>query len=365
MRVTVSAAAAAALVVAGLTACGSNASDPPKGKASTDNGFAVGLLLPESTSARYESADRPLITQHITQLCPKCTVEYANAGGDAAKQKAQADAMLDKVKVLVLDPVDVAASAGIVENAKTHGVPVVSYARMADGPVAYHVGYGNQVIGEQQANALLGALGGNPKHGQVVMINGAPNDPSAAETKQGAHSVLDGKVNIGREFDTPGPAGSVADNAQLEMEQAIVSLGRANIAGVYAADDAVAGGAIAAMKDAGFTKLPPVTGANADADALQRILAGDQLMTVYSSIKSQADTAAALAIAAATGKNPSGTPEPTKVDNGTRKVKAVLLPPASVTRNTLKDTVFKDGTYKASQICTDQYAAACKSAGIS
>jgi D-xylose transport system substrate-binding protein len=364
MRVTVS-AAAAALVLTGVAACGSNANDPPKGRASVDDGFAVGLLLPESTSARYESADRTLITQRIKQLCPKCTVEYGNAGGDAAKQKAQADAMLAKVKVLVLDPVDVAASAGIVENAKTHGVPVVSYNRMAGGPIAYHVGYGTRGIGEQQANALLSALGSNAKHGQIVMINGAPNDPGATETKQGAHSVLDGKVNIGREFDTPGPAGSAADNAQLEMDQAIVSLGRTNIAGVYAADDATAGGAIAAMKTAGFSKIPPVTGGNADPDALQRILAGDQLMTIYSSIKPQADAAAALAIAAATGKKPSGTPQETKVDNGTRKVQAVLLAPATVTRNTLKDTVFKDGTYKASQICTDQYAAACKSAGIS
>ena len=77
------------------------------------------------------------------------------------------------------------------------------------------------------------------------MINGAPTDPSSADYKTGAHNVLDGKVQIGREFDTPDWS---PDKAQQEMEQAITALGRDNIVGVLSANDGMAGGAIAAMK---------------------------------------------------------------------------------------------------------------------
>jgi D-xylose transport system substrate-binding protein len=43
----------------------------------------------------------------------------------------------------------------------------------------------------------------------------------------------------------------------------------------------------------------------------------------------------------------------------------VLLTPVAVTKANIKDTIVKDGFWKASQICAGQYAAACRSAGIS
>jgi hypothetical protein len=51
------------------------------------------------------------------------------------------------------------------------------------------------------------------------------------------------------------------------------------------ANDGTAGGAIAAMKGGGFSPIPPTTGQDAELAAIQRILAGDQYMTVYKAIK--------------------------------------------------------------------------------
>ena len=73
------------------------------------------------------------------------------------------------------------------------------------------------------------------------------------------------------------------------MEQAITALGKDKIIGVYAANDGTAGGAIAAMKGGGFTPLPPVTGQDAELAAIQRIIAGEQYMTIYKAIKPEAD----------------------------------------------------------------------------
>jgi Periplasmic binding protein domain len=97
-------------------------------------------------------------------------------------------------------------------------------------------------------------------------------------------------VITGREYDTPDWS---PDQAQLEMEQAITALGLNKIIGVHAANDGTASGAIAAMKGAaGFTTLPPVTGQDAELAAVQRILTGEQYMTVYKAIKPEAQVAA-------------------------------------------------------------------------
>jgi D-xylose transport system substrate-binding protein len=354
------------MLVTGLAACNSNnnTTTPTTGTNVAD-GFKIGLLLPESKTTRYESFDRPLIEAKIKELCPKCTVVYQNADQDSAKQQSQAEAMLTQgVKVMILDAVDAKAVAGLVATAKSQNVPTVAYDRLATGPIAYYVSYQNKAVGQAQGEALLAAMtkNGDPKAGQIVMINGSPTDPNAADFKAGAHAALDGKVNIGKEFDTPDWS---PDNAQKEMEQAITALGKDKITGVYAANDGTAGGAIAAMKAAGFTKIPPVTGQDAELAAIQRILTGEQAMTIYKAIKPEADVAAAMAIAAATGQALTGTPTTTTVNNGTADVPSVLLPPVAVTKDNVKDTVVKDGFYKASDICTAAYAAACTAAGIS
>jgi len=365
MRQRLAAVGVSTLLIAGLAACSSDTgTSTTSNKPTVDQGFKIGLLLPESKTTRYESFDRPLIEAKLKELCPKCEILYQNAAQDSAKQQSQAESMLTQgVKVLILDAVDATAAGGVVSNAQAQGVPVVAYDRLASGPITYYVSYENKKVGETQGKALLDAVsaGGDPKRGQIVMINGDPTDPNAGDFKAGAHSMLDGKVNIGREYDTQEWS---ADNAQKEMEQAITALGKDQIIGVYAANDGTAGGAIAAMKGAGFTTLPPVTGQDAEIAAIQRILTGEQAMTVYKAIKPEADAAAQMTIAAATGQGLSGL-NTTNVNNKTADVPAVLLQPVAVTKSNIKDTVIADGFYTPAQICTGQYAAACAAAGIS
>jgi D-xylose transport system substrate-binding protein len=352
------------LLAAACGGGGENGDTGATGNESVENGFKIGILLPESKTTRYETFDKPYMENKLKELCPKCEILYQNADQDTGKQQSQAEAMLTQgVKVLILDPVDAKAAGGIVTNAQGQGVPVVSYDRLASGPISYYVSFDNNKVGQVQGQALLDALkrGGDPKRADIVMINGSPTDPNAADFKAGAHSVLNGQVNIGQEFDTPDWS---PDKAQQEMEQAITGLGKDRIIGVYAANDGTAGGAIAAMKGGGFTTIPPTTGQDAELAAIQRILVGDQYMTVYKAIKPEAETAAAMAIAAATGQSLQGQETVTK-NNGTKDVTAVLLAPVPVFKDNIKDTVIKDGFYTADQICTPQYAQACQDAGIS
>jgi D-xylose transport system substrate-binding protein len=365
------AVAAAATLALGAAACGSDdnnsSSTNSSGSSSSSGGGGkkIALLLPESKTARYESQDRPLFEAKLKQICPDCSVIYSNADQDAAKQQQQAEAAITNgANVLVLDPVDGAAAGAIVNRAKQSKIPVVSYDRLIlNAPVDYYISFDNAKVGKLQGDALTKAMKANGKSsGNIVMINGAPTDNNAKLFKQGAHSVIDNSgYKVAKEYDTPDWS---PDKAQTEMEQAITALGKNGFVGVYAANDGTAGGAIAAMKGAGINpKSIPTTGQDAELAAIQRILIGDQYMTVYKAIKPEAENAAQLAYDLSQGKAPTVKVNG-QTDNGQGQIKSVLLQPVSVTKDNVNDTVVKDGFWKASQICTGQYASACKQAGI-
>ena len=326
---------------------------------SSSSGGKIGLLLPETKTARYESKDRPLFEAKVKALCSGCSVLYQNANQDAAAQQSQAEAMLTNgVKVLVLDAVDGAAAAQIAVKAKQAKVPVISYDRLVTGTDAlnYYLSFDNAKVGQLQGTALLTALNGKA-NASVVFINGSPTDNNAKLFKQGAHSVLDGKVTVAKEYDTPDWS---PDKAQQEMAGALTALNN-KVDGVLAANDGTGGGAIAAMKSAGVKPLPPVTGQDAELAAIQRIVAGDQYMTVYKAIKAEAEAAASLAVT----KTPDSSTLNGKVNNGAVDVPSVLLTPVAVTKANIKDTVVADGFWTKTDICTADFAAACTAAGIS
>src|SRR5256714_4221260 len=330
--ITVLMAAAFAVV-----ACGGGGGGGGSSSSTSSGGKKIALLLPETKTARYESKDRPYFQDKLKSLCSDCTVIYSNANQDAAQQQSQAEAALTNgANVLVLDAVDAASASAIAQKAKQQKVPVVSYDRLVTGTDAidYYISFDNVAVGKLQGTSLLTALGGKAD-ASVVMINGAPTDNNAKLFKEGAHSVLDGKVKIAKEYDTPDWS---PNKAQDEMTQALTALNN-KVDGVYAANDGTGGGAIAAMKSGGLKPLPPVTGQDAELAAIQRIVTGEQYMTVYKAIKPEAENAAIMAVALAQGKAlPSGLVNGT-TNNGTIDVKSVLLAPVAVTKDNVKTTV--------------------------
>src|ERR1700716_1571723 len=349
-----------ALMVVGiaLMACGGTTGG------GTTAGKKIALLLPEAQTARYDTKDMPYFKAKLAALCSNCTLIYSNAKQDAPTQQTQAEAAITNgANVIVLDPVDGAAAAAIVTKAKAKNIPVISYDRLILGTadVNYYLSFDNAAVGALQGNALLTALGSKVQP-TIVQINGDPGDNNAKLFKQGAHSVLDGKVKYGKEYDTPGWK---PENAQTEMQGALTALGN-KVDGVLAANDGTAGGAIAAMKTAGVTPLPPITGQDAELAAIQRILAGEQYMTVYKAIKAEAEAAAQLAYDLAFGVAVPATMTNGKtVNNGAADIKSVLLTPVAVTKSNIQSTVVADGFWTKADICTSAYASACTAAGIS
>jgi D-xylose transport system substrate-binding protein len=361
-----------AVVVAAMTllaaACATTDDGGGGGGGTQGGAKKIALLLPETKTARYEAADRPLFEAKVKELCTDCEIIYSNANQKADEQQNQADAALTNgAKVMVLDPVDSASAASIVSKAKAQNVPVISYDRLITGAdVDYYISFDNEKVGQLQAESLVSKLKEDgTSSGNIVMINGAPTDNNAKLFKKGAHSVLDDSgYKVGKEYDTPDWS---PDKAQDEMDQAITALGKTGFVGVYAANDGTGGGAIAAMKGAGIDPASrPVTGQDAELAAIQRILDGEQYMTVYKAIKPEADKAAELAVNLINGDRAAADALATeKVPNGQKDVASILLEPVAVTKANVKDTIIKDNFHPVDKICAGAAASACQAAGIS
>jgi D-xylose transport system substrate-binding protein len=352
-------------LMAGLAACGDD--DDNGGGGGGDGGDAkVALLLPETKTTRYEEQDRPNFERRVKELCEGCEVIYANANQDPAKQQQQAEAAITQgAKVIVISAVDVASAGAIVQRAKQSDVQVIAYGRLIpDADIDYYVSIDPFRVGQQQGKALIRALdekgASNPN---VVMINGAPTDSNSKPYKDGATQELEnGGAKIVKSFDTPDWS---PDKAQQEMESAITDLGRDGFDGVYVANDGMAGGAIAALKGANIDPADrPVTGQDAELAAIQRILVGEQLMTVYQPLIDIAESSAELAVPIAQGEDPPADLAKDKVDNGAKQVPSVLLDTIEITKDNIADTVVKDGFLDVSEICTGPYAKACPEAGL-
>lgn len=326
-------------------------------------GKKIAFLLPDSRTARYENQDRPLFQSKLETVCPDCAVLYRNANGDGGAQRQQAEYVLGAgANVLVLDPVDASSALAIASSAARRHVPVVAYDAMVSDAAAvkYYVGFDDGAIGALQGAALLSAM--KTAKPSVVLLNGDPADTGAALLKDAVHKAIDGKVTVAKEFDTPA---SSSDGAQLEMTQALASL-QNQVDGVYAANDEMASGAGAALKQAKLKSMPPVTGGDTELSAVQRIVSGDQYMTVYRPVRQEAQAAAEVAYNLAFGiKVPPSLTSGHTLNNGTADVPAVLIQPVAVTRRTLLSTVVADGFWTRQDICTADYAAACKAAGLS
>ncbi|KIE25361.1 ABC transporter substrate-binding protein [Streptomyces sp. MUSC 125] len=340
---------------------GSSGASPVRG-----NDLTVGLLMPETTNTRYVNFDYPIIKRRVAELTKKQgRVKYANAGASASRQARQMQEMIDdKVDVILLDAVDSHAISGLVTKAKNAGIPVIAYDRLAEGPIDAYVSFDNEFVGEVQGRTLLAALGREAgSSAKIVMMNGSPTDPNAKQFKKGALAELRGKVTIAKSYDVRNWS---PDLAQADMAKALNAIGVDNIAAIYSANDAMAGGIVKALKAAGVIRIPPLTGQDADLDAVQRIVTGKQYMTVYKPYPDEAEAAADMAVDKVQGKDIQfDALTQDRVDSPTNKgIPAQMVAVSALTQKNIRETVVADGIYKISDICIAKFMAACTAIGL-
>ena len=290
---------------------------------------------------------------------------YGIANGDKSKFGTICDADINAgVNVLLIVNLDSDSGAACLKKAQAAGIKTIDYDRLTlGGGASYYVSFDNVAVGKLMGDGLQKCLSdAGKKTASVVLIDGDPTDNNAALFKQGYVASLKANPGIKVIGDQTGKWDATVAGTAFEQ---LYTQNNGKIDGVVSANDTMAGGIIARLKANKLNGKVPITGQDASIAGLQAILAGDQCMTVYKAIKKEADAASQLAIALIQGKDATSIASGKVMDSVLKKdVPSALEIPTAIYKATVKD-VIADGFQKASDVCTAQYAAACKAAGIS
>ncbi|MEA2213134.1 MAG: D-xylose transport system substrate-binding protein [Solirubrobacteraceae bacterium] len=333
----------------------------------------VAAILPDTTSStRYVEFDQPDLRKALEAAgVPSSDIIIQNA--QKSDQTFLTDAQTDITNgatVILSDPEDSGTGAQVEKLAAAHGVKVIDYDRLTlGGSRPYYVSFNNVTVGKVMGQGLQSCVAAwHVAKPQVIVMRGDPTDNNATLFYQGYYNgVLQPMFKAGKWTDVANPAGTWdPPTAATEFEQAYTAHKNANAALIP--NDENGAPIITYLKSHGIKPNTfPTTGQDATLTGLQNVLSGYQCGTVYKAIYKEAQAAAALAVYVRAGKTP-----PSSLLNGTttdinekKAVPSVLLTPQWVTTKNMSTTVVKDKFVPTSQLCSAQYASACKKAGIS
>ncbi|MFC7533373.1 sugar ABC transporter substrate-binding protein [Actinoplanes sp. GCM10030250] len=367
-----------ALVAAGLmasvtlTACddgGDPGDNGDSGTATTGSGSSsgkggIGVILPDTKSSQRWKDDDP---KYLKEAFENAGVPYQiqNAEGDKEQFKRIADQMLsDEVKVLVIANLDSVSGKAVIDRAKARKVPVIDYDRMTlNGGADYYVSFNNNLVGKLQGQHLQQCLSAKKRVNPIVAeLNGSRTDNNATLFKEGYDGVLQPLYESATY--TKGPDQFVPEWDNDEAREIFTQMldQYPNIGGVLAANDGLGNAAIEVLREKKLNGDVPVTGQDATVQGLQNILAGDQCMTVYKSIKKEADEASKLAINLFKDVKPSVS-EKLKDPQSGAYIPFVSLTPVAITFKNIKFVV-EDEFVSAQTLCTAKFRKACQRAGL-
>jgi D-xylose transport system substrate-binding protein len=366
------AAAAAASVSATSFTSDFSAMGQLKSLASKGKGL-IGVLLPDTTtSARYESFDRPYLTKAFQAAgLGASDFKIDNAQGSVSTMQTQAEADITQgASVLLVDALDSGSGAAIEANAASKGVKVIDYDRLVKGGAAdrTYVSFDNVKVGQLIGQGEVDCISAwNVSKPNILVMDGDPTDNNATLFAQGYNGVLKSHFADGSFVKVGEPAGTWTPSvAQTTFDQQYTA--HPNINAVVTPNDDNANAVIASLQKLNIPpKKFPTTGQDASLSGLQNILKGFQCGTVYKPIYLEAQGAAAAAIYVRAGqKAPSSLVNgKTQDSTASTSIPSVLLTPLWVTTANMQSTVIKDGAAKSSQLCIAAVASACTTAGIS
>jgi ribose transport system substrate-binding protein len=198
-----------------------------------------------------------------------------DAQNDPSKQLADVENLLEQnIDVLIIDPADSDAIAEAVRKANDAKIPVFTIDRQSNGgKVITHIGFDAIKSGKIAGNFLKNALHGK---GKIVEIQGILGTNVAQLRSKGFNEVM--KQTPGFEVVARQAANFDRGQALKVMEDILQA--HPDIDGVYAANDEMALGALAAIEAAGRLDKIVVIGCDAIDPALEAIRQGKLEATI-------------------------------------------------------------------------------------
>ncbi|MDR1446437.1 MAG: sugar-binding protein [Treponema sp.] len=336
----------------------------------------IGIAMPETHVLRWVK-DGNSLKAEAEQRGYRAEVQWGNA--DQTQQNQQIQSFLTQgAKALVVGCINDGVGSVISEAARDK-VAVIAYDRIIPNSADYDyfITFNNFKVGQLQAQSIETALDLNsasassPKY--ITLFAGSPTDGNAFFFYDGAMSVLNPYVDSGvlkvvgpypRTSSDSGNFQRIATEnwqapiAKTRMENLLNNDARdVTLDAVLAPNDTLGRAIIEACKaDAKYrTKLPTVTGQDAEFDSALSIKNGDQYSTVFKDTAKLAEAAILLADQVLKGQSVSipgavlASGDLAKIgDTGRKVVKTYLLDPILVTNSNLNVPV-DAGFYEADQ----------------
>ncbi len=306
--------------------------------------ITVGLCIDNYIQERWIK-DKAFFIEEVNKLGGRVLVETAN--GDPVLQVKQARQLIDKgVDVLVVVPSDSKVAAEIVRQAHRNEIKVIAYDRLIQNcDLDYYITFDNIEVGKLQAGYITKV---QPK-GNYMILGGAVSDYNSIFLKLGHMSVL-------QPFQEKGDISIVYDvfvdrwheDEGYRHTKKYLSKST-DLQAIIAANDALAIGAVRALKEFEMDKAVAISGQDADLQACQNIIQGKQTMTVYKPIRSIASTAAIAAMQLAQNKKIENAVF--EINNKKRLVPSILLQTMLiVNKDNMDETIITDGHHQQKEL---------------
>lgn len=303
----------------------------------------VGFLFSDFNSPRWER-ESIYFKNRMTELGAEALIEVAD--GDEVKQYKQAQELIEKgVDVIVITASNTNTAAAIVRDAHKKGIKVIAYdGLILHADLDYLVGFDLEKVGVLQAEYVINKT----PSGNYVILNGDRVHSAAAEMYAGILKVLkpaieNQKIKLVYIAWIENWSGT---NAKYYSEKIFEFSGK-KIDAIIAANDGIAGGVAKEINRRNLLNQITLTGQDGDLAACNRILKGQQSMTVYKSGKLIAYATADLAYKVARNEKIEGLKF---LYNGRLDVPTVLLEPITVDKSNLESIIVADGIYTMDEI---------------
>jgi putative multiple sugar transport system substrate-binding protein len=356
-----------------LAACSGGRGSGSDTSSSTDNkGALVGVLMPNKTSTRWIK-DGDAVKAGLEKLGYKVQLDYANDNIPTQVQQVSND-ITKGAKVLIIASIDGTALSDQLDTAGKKGVKVIAYDRLINGNknVDYYTTFDNYKVGVDQATSLLTGLGLVDADGKktdekgpfnVELFAGSADDNNATFFFNGAMDTLkpyiDDKTLVVKSGQTAFQQVATqqwdANRAKQRMQNIIAKSYSSGdkVNGVLSPYDGISIGIISALNGAGYggsgTKLPVITGQDAEIPSVKSIIAGEQYSTIYKDTRQLADRSVLMADDLLKGKKPEVN-DTKSYNNKVKVVPSYLFQPVVVTKDNYQKVLVDSGYYKESDL---------------
>ena len=320
----------------------------------------IGIAMPETHVERWEK-DGNSLKAEADALGYLGVVQWANA--DQPTQNQQISGFLTQgAKALIIGSINDGVGAAVAEARRENAI-VIAYDRIIQGTddYEYYITFNNYKVGTLQGQSIIDGLDLDNASGvkYITLFAGSSTDANANFFFQGAMDVLLPYIDRGAlvvigpfprhysesAFQQIATEGWRADVAKARMEGLLIGAARdVTLDAVLAPNDTLARAIIEALRaDAKYnTRLPVISGQDAEFASMMSIRNGEQYSTIFKDTAKLAEAAILLADQILTG-SPINVPGTVLAGGdlsaigftGTGYVTTFLLDPILVTRDNL------------------------------